>query len=203
MVIGMVGCQDSETQEPQEPVDDRYVQLSFELDYLETNDGLSAKSIHSYITKGYTITILNNQTSEELVYDNVNLLGTFTFETNEDVTISISHPDFEIDQMMTEAYYGVDEVYLNTSTVDEHSIDVALIQGYVYVNSEDGLESSCLVEINEKTAEFKTTYYLTSPEVIVAVTSGQMQIDRSSVNIIGSGVTYYVHQDEDGNLYFM
>ena len=203
MVIGMVGCQDSETQEPQEPVDDRYVQLSFELDYLETNDGLSAKSIHNYITRGYTMTVVENQSLEVFVFDNVNLEDTFSFETNEDITISISHRGFEIDQMMTEAYYGVDEVYLNTSTVDEHSIDVALIQGYVYVNSEEGLESSCLVEINEKTAEFKTAYYLTSSDVLVTVTSGQMQIDRSSANSIGSGVTYYVHQDEDGNLFFM
>ena len=203
MVIGMVGCQDSETQEPQEPVDDRYVKLSFELDYLEINESLSANNNHNYITRGYTMTVVENQSLEVFIFDNVNLEDTFSFETNEDVTISISHPGFEIDQMMTEAYYGVDEVYLNTSTVDEHSIDVALLQGYVYVNSEEGLETSCLVEINQKTAEFKTTYYLTSPEVIVTVISGQMQIDRSSANSIGSGVIYNVHVDEDGNLYFM
>ena len=209
LLVAMLGflsaCNDNEGEiEPEVPDSTRYVYIYFNLPYMSTSSEVDAQTMHNYIADGYTIHLSGAVSEEYETISNVNLNSSLRIETTGDVVISVEHPNYDATGISKEAYYSVDEVLLATGTKGELSLDLEFIQGYVLVTTSDQFDlNKYRLAINELSAEFNTTYYMTEELVISKISYDGMSVEIGNINVIGDGYVYYAFEDDNGNLNFM
>ena len=206
-LVAMLGflsaCNDDAEMEPEVPNTTRYVYIYFNLPYMSAVSEVQTQSTHNYITDGYTIHLSGDISEEFETISNVNLHSTLKIETTGDVVISVEHSNYDASGISKEAYYSVEEVPLETGTIEELFLDLDFKQGYVLVTTSDQFDlNKYSLAINEIAAEFETTYYLTEEYVISKISYDMMSVEIGNNNAIGEGYVYYAFEDENGNLNF-
>lgn len=193
-LASLLACQDSgDDMESIEPENPKY--LYFELEQMSSKEGEEVLGIHNYVEKGYSLVI------NDLVYYDVNISEPFPIDASGDVTITLSHPDFDPDRVMEEAYYAIDSSTLDFETQDEVSVNAKLLQGYVIVTTDESLDTNNYnLRVNQVASIFEETYYLTSAVSVIEIVSNGLITDVGELNVIGEGVDYYAFENNDGHL---
>lgn len=205
IVFVFSSCYDSDSDsEPQEPEDPRYLYLSFMFEDMTSIDQIETSNDHTYMMEGYTVSFSGGISEVYETIHNVDLGEPLKFEANDDVVVSVSHPDFDETEVTEKAYYGIQEYHLDIETVDAFSLMLQPLQGYVIVTTDDEFDyEKYSLTINNSASDFNSVYYVSKQKVVSKITYDAMAVEIGDFNVIGDGLVYYAYEDEDGNLIFI
>ena len=201
-LMGITACQEDQSDmDPTEPEGPRYVYIYFDLERMPSAEKVGNENMHQYMEEGYTVSFSGAIDSNYETISNVDLGEPLKIEATGDIMIAVSHPEFEEDLIMTSAYYALEEYPLNAGEVDEFTIELNLLQGYVAVNADENFDIEKYdLRVNQEISEFDEVYYLTPPDVAVEIESNGLVTTKRAPNGIGDGLIYFVYEDENGNL---
>ncbi|MGB0838463.1 MAG: hypothetical protein ACPGRE_10210, partial [Flavobacteriaceae bacterium] len=191
------GCNDDSPDEPITPdpaPQSRSVRMSFSLPVESSSDDSSDPGTleHTYIYDGYTIEVTGINI-DTILYDKNLLTGPFEAQVSGDVTVSIYHPDFIPSDLVTGAYFGIQDYLIPSASEQDVSIDLELVQGFVLVetvdNSDDLVKS---LTINGYDANLNTYYYTATDAVTVFIVTDRDILSGTDDLEIGKGVKYVI-----------
>lgn len=206
IVLGLLSsCSDSTVEEgsPTEPQEPRMISLGFDGLILTPNEeGVSAKSdpLHTYVTDGYNIQITGGISPEDSHLTNIDLTEGLTLEVTGDIVMTVSHPRFYSNNVLQEAFYGIQSYTVPTGSSDHNIVPLNLVQGFVMVTSDEMAEPLITsIKILGQPAELDVVYYLDTPVVDVLVeTDGYGTLRGEHNTELGEGVQYNVTIAGDG-----
>lgn len=192
-----------EEEVPIEPLEPRMIHLGFDgLILIPSEEGVSAKSdpLHTYITDGYNVQITGGVAPEDSYLTNVDLTEGLSFEVTGDIVMTVSHPNFYSNNVLQEAFYGIQSYTVPTGSSDHNIVPLNLVQGFVMVTSDELAEPLITsIRILGQPAELDVVYYIDAPVVDVLVeTDGYGTLRGEHNTELGEGVQYNVTISDDG-----
>lgn len=208
LVFGVLfSCSDSTSDStPVEPQEPREIQLGFDGLVLVPEEGgmmskVGVKSIdHNYITDGYIIEITGAVAPGDAYHTDMDLTQGLTVEVSGDIQITVKHPNFYSNNVLTEAFYGIEDYPVPTGSSDVNIVPLELVQGFVMVTSDELIEPVITeVRILGLEKELNTIYYTDAANVDVIVrTDGYGNLQGNHATELGEGVQYNVTYLGDG-----
>ena len=198
----LASCNDDSSEvAPVEPQEPRMVSLGFEGFSLEPSSGPQAKAetIHNYVTTGYTVTITGGISPEYAENLDVDLEAGLSVEVVGDIQVTVSHPNFDGAILDVVAYYGAQSVAVPTASSDTHQIPTELVQGFIVVTEEAGLEGviTDVTIMGQSAVKNKAYYTAVQEEIPVVVATVGNTLYGQTMNTIGGGVQYTVTSDSE------